>query len=346
MNRDLGRRSSGKKINHTRAQAQHGPIKIPPVLRPKPALCFWWYHFGYCRNNPDDAKFDLFSGEAMCQMLHYLDAGMEKVEMEDVTRSRHTKVLNGVDCGLDRCKHSKNYLPAAGMQAPAQLSLVAATGASAVKGGQTMTPASTAPASPATKNRSYNKNQNQNKNKNKNNNNSKKNHSSPSKKRKAPNSPQQQPTPSKRQKKRQRLNRTTPDTPPAPQVFEVIQDLGGENLSNAVPIGGNTNKKRETCFLWYHGVCDKRGPKCGKLHALTNPIMFVQPPRGFVHSGECLRAWCPGDWLWEHDEEGEMERVLGGSWVEDEVMEGNAGDEDAEGDEDGKVDREWGEWDG
>lgn len=63
-----------------------------------------------------------------------------------------------------------------------------------------------------------------------------------------------------------------------------------------------------TCFAWYHDFCDKKGNKCRYLHALTDPPSFVQPPRGFVHSGKggeqevkCTRDWCPGDWLWDHD---------------------------------------------
>ena len=82
-------------------------------------------------------------------------------------------------------------------------------------------------------------------------------------------------------------------------------------------------KKHQTCFAWYHGVCPLRGKNCRFLHALTQPISFVQPPEGFVHGAQrqksgggdgknakdgkeeeqevkCTLDWCPGDWLWDH----------------------------------------------
>lgn len=57
---------------------------------------------------------------------------------------------------------------------------------------------------------------------------------------------------------------------------------------------------KESCFFWYHGTCKKSGEECDRMHALTEPPSFIQPPPGYKHKDECFREWCPGDWMWDH----------------------------------------------
>lgn len=56
----------------------------------------------------------------------------------------------------------------------------------------------------------------------------------------------------------------------------------------------------------------------------------MQPPRGFVHGGQqsegeeegkCTRDWCPGDWLWDHEDEDSEIEVDGDETGDDEVEE-------------------------
>ncbi|KEQ93070.1 hypothetical protein AUEXF2481DRAFT_7025 [Aureobasidium subglaciale EXF-2481] len=74
-------------------------------------------------------------------------------------------------------------------------------------------------------------------------------------------------------------------------------------LNNDVPYGTSCDvtTKSRVCFFWYHGLCTKKGKECRDAHVLMEIPGFVQPPEGFVHQEKCLRDWCPGDWMWEHD---------------------------------------------
>ncbi|KAI5270020.1 hypothetical protein E4T47_06523 [Aureobasidium subglaciale] len=71
-------------------------------------------------------------------------------------------------------------------------------------------------------------------------------------------------------------------------------------LNNDVPhdTSCDVTTKSRVC---YHGLCTKKGKECRDAHVLMEVSGFVQPPEGFVHQEKCLRDWCPGDWMWEHD---------------------------------------------
>jgi hypothetical protein len=82
-----------------------------------------------------------------------------------------------------------------------------------------------------------------------------------------------------------------------------------------------STKPQQTCFLWYHDSCPKKGKKCTNLHALTNPPSYVVAPEGYIHEkGVCGRDWCAGDW--RDDVEGEQ------GW---EDMEGEQGRDEEDG---------------
>lgn len=80
------------------------------------------------------------------------------------------------------------------------------------------------------------------------------------------------------------------------------------------------------------------------MHALTDPPSFVQPPPGYIHEKECFRAWCPGDFLWDHaakdgegkEKKGKVEEVEEVEKVEE--VEGGVKLEDKDVD---VVDDEW-----
>jgi hypothetical protein len=58
-----------------------------------------------------------------------------------------------------------------------------------------------------------------------------------------------------------------------------------------------STKSQQTCFLWYHDSCPKKGKQCADLHALTQPPSYVVAPVGYIHEKEvCGRDWCAGDW--------------------------------------------------
>ncbi|THX11099.1 hypothetical protein D6D13_05008 [Aureobasidium pullulans] len=127
-----------------------------------------------------------------------------------------------------------------------------------------------------------------------------------------------------KQARKAQLALNAPTTPP--KYFDIVP-----SLTSGFPPHSSTpaKKKTQTCFFWYHETCANTGPKCHLLHALL--AGYVQPPRGYVHRAVCTRDWCPGDWMWEHEEGmGECERPLGEPYgqVEDNEDEHEAQAED------------------
>jgi hypothetical protein len=85
---------------------------------------------------------------------------------------------------------------------------------------------------------------------------------------------------------------------------------------------------QQTCFLWYHNSCPKKGKKCTELHALTNPPSYVVTPEGYVHvEGVCGQDWCAGDWRSEGGVDGDVDEE---SELDGGESEGEEGEESAE----------------
>jgi hypothetical protein len=90
---------------------------------------------------------------------------------------------------------------------------------------------------------------------------------------------------------------------------------------------------QQTCFLWYHNSCPKKGKKCADLHALTQPPSYVVAPEGFIHvEGVCGQDWCAGDWRGEDEEDQQAEEDQEGWDGEDEEDRIESDDNAAEAD--------------
>jgi hypothetical protein len=86
---------------------------------------------------------------------------------------------------------------------------------------------------------------------------------------------------------------------------------------------------QQTCFLWYHNSCPKKGKKCADLHVLTQPPSYVVAPEGFIHvEGICGQDWCAGDWRGEGRVDGDVDEE---SEVEGEEDEGEEINRDFDG---------------
>jgi hypothetical protein len=105
------------------------------------------------------------------------------------------------------------------------------------------------------------------------------------------------------------------------------------SLSHAKP--SKSKPSQQTCFMWYHDSCPKKGKKCADLHALTDPPSYVVAPGGYVHEGEvCGRDWCAGDWRGEDEEDQQAEEYQEGWEGEDEEDKIESDDNAAEADVD------------
>jgi hypothetical protein len=116
-------------------------------------------------------------------------------------------------------------------------------------------------------------------------------------------------------------------------VCDIPSSTSSTTLYRARTTDPHHTKPQQTCFLWYHDSCPKKGKKCADLHALTNPPSYVVAPEGYAHESEvCGRDWCAGDWRGEDEEDQQAEEDQEGWEEEDEEDKIESDDNAAEAD--------------
>lgn len=232
-------------------------------------ICHCWYHRGMCSQDPASPN---YSGSGkICRYLHQIDDGMADFKVSRVARHMHKH-----PCGLERCPQNDG-MPSIrrALQAPA--SADDASLRSPIKG------------STRRRKRGFNKD-----GKGDNKTFTQLSNTAPTQqayKRPSPTVPAMTArTKSSKKKANKKRKREQSDSLVALSLAAPSKPPSCRGAAN------------ETCFFWYHGMC-QRGTQCNLLHALAEPPTLVQPPPGFVHfHGPCGLRLCPGDHVWVEDE--------------------------------------------
>lgn len=233
----------------------------------KPTVCHFWYHYGGCRNNPDDAEYTGLG--KVCRFLHHIEPGNKEYKVQNVPLQWHPK-RHGAKGWSQKKKENEEDVKSTD-RAPGKDEGCVETEGSTTTLVKTQLSRESEPTGALLESLGLFNNAQE----------------------EGEGSVFQMASPAidnKRDKERSWRKRKHEDD--SAVLKRPVQPPRAPRTGK----GATRSKKqvKETCFFWYHGNC-KRGDECELLHAMTKPPSYVQSPPGYMHyRGKCSLPWCLG----------------------------------------------------